>query len=178
MTTFTIDPDGKIRASRTAREVGRVAAGTELFHSEPELGQLTLKWPGGRLVKTWNSLPGVLPVKKFTDRQTAVARIWKAVENLAPVRGQRAGSVAPKRAVPSQKTTKVTEQVTREHTKAALVVALLGQTGGASLKAIMLATGWQAHSVRGFISGHLVKKLGLRVKSFKRDGERIYAIRK
>jgi hypothetical protein len=41
----------------------------------------------------------------------------------------------------------------------------------------MGATGWQAHSVRGFISGQLGKKLGLRVKSFERDGERVYAIR-
>ena len=41
----------------------------------------------------------------------------------------------------------------------------------------MRATGWQAHSVRGFISGHLGKKLGLRVKSLQREGERVYAIR-
>jgi hypothetical protein len=40
----------------------------------------------------------------------------------------------------------------------------------------MLATGWQAHSVRGFISGHVVKKMNLQVKSFRRDGERVYAI--
>jgi len=41
----------------------------------------------------------------------------------------------------------------------------------------MAATQWQAHSVRGFISGQLAKKMGLRVKSFQRDGERVYAIR-
>jgi hypothetical protein len=41
----------------------------------------------------------------------------------------------------------------------------------------MAATGWQAHSVRGFISGQLIKKLGLRVRSFRRDGERVYAIK-
>ena len=41
----------------------------------------------------------------------------------------------------------------------------------------MAATAWQSHSIRGFISGQLVKKMGLRVKSFKRDGERVYAIR-
>jgi hypothetical protein len=42
----------------------------------------------------------------------------------------------------------------------------------------MSATGWQAHSVRGFISGQLGKRLGLRVKSFERDGERVYLIRR
>jgi Protein of unknown function (DUF3489) len=41
----------------------------------------------------------------------------------------------------------------------------------------MAATGWQAHSVRGFISGQLTKKLRLKVRSGKRDGERVYSIR-
>jgi hypothetical protein len=62
-------------------------------------------------------------------------------------------------------------------TKAAKILALLKQPGGATLKAILDATGWQAHSVRGFIIGHLVKKMALEVESFRRDGERVYAIR-
>jgi hypothetical protein len=41
----------------------------------------------------------------------------------------------------------------------------------------MRATDWQAHSVRGFISGQLGKKMGLRVRSFERDGERVYHIK-
>ena len=46
---------------------------------------------------------------------------------------------------------------------------------GASLKEIQDATEWQAHSVRGFISGSLGKKMGLVIESFKRvDGERAY----
>jgi hypothetical protein len=65
----------------------------------------------------------------------------------------------------------------RKSSKTEQVIALLKQPSGASLKGIMALTGWQAHSVRGFISGQLSKKLGLRVKSFKRDGERIYRIR-
>jgi hypothetical protein len=65
----------------------------------------------------------------------------------------------------------------REDTKTAQVIALLRQARGASLKAIMRTTGWQAHSVRGFISGQLGKKMGLRVRSFQRDGERVYIIR-
>jgi hypothetical protein len=41
----------------------------------------------------------------------------------------------------------------------------------------MDATSWQAHSVRGFISGAITKKMGLKVESSKRqDGERIYRI--
>ena len=40
----------------------------------------------------------------------------------------------------------------------------------------MRATGWQAHSVRGFISGALGKKMGLRVESKQDNGERVYSI--
>jgi len=35
-------------------------------------------------VDLWNSLPGATPVKKFTDRKTAIARIWKAIQSLQP----------------------------------------------------------------------------------------------
>ena len=61
-------------------------------------------------------------------------------------------------------------------TKAAKILSLLKQSDGATLKRIMVVTGWQAHSVRGFISGHLVKKLQIRVQSLRRDGERVYKI--
>ena len=37
-------------------------------------------------------------------------------------------------------------------------------------------TGWQSHSVRGFISAQLGKRMGFKIQSFKRDGERIYRI--
>ena len=43
----------------------------------------------------------------------------------------------------------------------------------------MAATGWQAHSVRGFISGAIVKKMSLKVESKKRDdGDRAYSLAK
>ena len=48
---------------------------------------------------------------------------------------------------------------------------------GASYSDLMKATGWQAHSVRGFLSGQLGKKMGLRIRSFQRDGERVYVIK-
>ena len=41
---------------------------------------------------------------------------------------------------------------------------------------LMDVTGWQSHSVRGFLSRQLSKKRGLRVKSFTRNGERVYKI--
>jgi hypothetical protein len=48
---------------------------------------------------------------------------------------------------------------------------------GATLHEIMKATGWQAHTVRGFVSGTLIKKQGLRVESFRsEDKERPYRV--
>ena len=48
----------------------------------------------------------------------------------------------------------------RDSTKKASVLALLRRPGGASLQELMSATGWQAHSVRGFLSGMVGKKNG------------------
>ena len=46
------------------------------------------------------------------------------------------------------------------------------RSGGATLKQLMKATGWQAHSVRGFLSGTLSKKMGLKIASSKtNEGE-------
>lgn len=58
------------------------------------------------------------------------------------------------------------------------VITLLRAKGGASIEQVIKATGWQAHSVRGAISGHLKKKLGLNVLSEKIDGTRLYRIAK
>jgi uncharacterized protein DUF3489 len=55
---------------------------------------------------------------------------------------------------------------------------MLRQPGGATLVELMAATEWQAHSVRGFLSGTLGKKMGLTVESAKRDKERVYSIAK
>jgi Protein of unknown function (DUF3489) len=65
----------------------------------------------------------------------------------------------------------------RDGSKTAAVLALLRRPDGATLEEIMTATSWQAHTVRGFISGTLGKKLGLAVASVRgEDNVRTYRV--
>ncbi len=59
------------------------------FQNEQELRRITAERPLSRLVEVWNQLPGVRPVAKFTDRRTACARIWKAVQEQEATVGGR-----------------------------------------------------------------------------------------
>jgi hypothetical protein len=56
------------------------------------------------------------------------------------------------------------------------VIAMLQSPAGATIAAMMKATGWQQHSVRGFLAGVVRKRLKLKLGSKKVDGERIYRI--
>jgi hypothetical protein len=65
-----------------------------------------------------------------------------------------------------------------EGTKKALVLAMLRRPQGATLADLVQATGWQSHSVRGFLSGAITKKMAMQVRSGKRaDGVRVYSVR-
>ena len=65
----------------------------------------------------------------------------------------------------------------REGSKTAKILDLLKRPTGATLKDLMKLTGWLPHSVRGFLSGTVGKKMALTVTSIKGDdGERTYSV--
>lgn len=71
----------------------------------------------------------------------------------------------------------VTPRSIRPGTKLAKIIDLMRQPGGATIAQMMATTQWQAHTIRGAISGMIKKKLGLNVVSAKGpDGERVYRI--
>ena len=181
MRLFAIDTDNNITAFPAAAQIPE---GQEHFGTEKELAKLASNWPSDRLLQIWNSFAGVAPfdelrpIKKFTDRKTAVARVWKAIQRLDAPAAPPAADVAPKpKRSRKAATAGDTTPTAREGSKKAIVIDLLKRPEGASLKDIQAATDWQAHSVRGFISGALTKKMGLKVESFKNaSGDRGYRI--
>ena len=80
---------------------------------------------------------------------------------------------APKRVGPRSRTATAKH---RTNTKSAKIIGLLVGRTGATIDELVSATGWQQHSVRGFLSGTLKKKQGLDVTSESVDGVRRYRI--
>lgn len=117
-----------------------------------------------------------------TTEQTETAPETKAAKKAA--RGARRANAAPvkgkaaKKATPKKKVPRSARNDAREGSKTATIVELLKRPGGATAKELLKATGWQPHSLRGFLSGTVGKKMGLAVTSTKsEDGERSYSVK-
>jgi Protein of unknown function (DUF3489) len=121
------------------------------------------------------------------------AQVQQTAPATAPRPAARKAHVAPpqarsgKKAIPAKKANKGGKSArsprkkptgARQGSKTAKVLDLLRRTGGASMNELRKVTGWQAHSVRGFLSGAVGKKMGLAVTSTRtEDKERRYAVK-
>ena len=125
------------------------------------------------------------PVKKFTSRAAAVARLWAAVQRLSPDVAPQAERVAPAKRKAKKSPTKAAGRAKapkgakeERSNKKAEVVALMQRAKGVTLAEIMETTGWLKHNVRGFVS-LLGSKGGLKIESAKNAaGERTLPRRK
>src|ERR1035438_8203795 len=123
--------------------------------------------------------PERAPSKKAASQKKGAPKANKGAKKAA-----KQARVAPKKQakekVTSKKAAKVKEaKVPREFSKKAIVLDLLRRPKGATMAEIAKATDWQNHSIRGFISGNLTKKMGLTVESTKNEaGDRTYKIAK
>ena len=103
------------------------------------------------------------------------ARVAPQGAHVAPKKGKASKKASPPKKAP--KGAKKAKPV-REGSKTDKVLELLKRPGGVTAKELMKATGWQPHSVRGFLSGTISKKMGLTVTSTKgEDGERTYSVK-
>ena len=115
-------------------------------------------------------------------KATKKASVRARSAHVTPAKGK-----AGKKATPAMKTTKAPKtgkaeapkaKGTRQGSKTAQILELLKRPGGATLQELMAATEWQAHSLRGFISGTLGKKMKLTVESTKgENGQRTYSLK-
>jgi Protein of unknown function (DUF3489) len=120
--------------------------------------------------------------KPTKAKPTKKAPVAKKGANVAPKKGK-----ASKKPSPAKKTPKGQKKApqgqknavaARDGSKTSKVLDLLKRPDGVTLKELMKTTGWQPHSVRGFLSGTVGKKMGLAVTSTKgEDGERTYSVK-
>jgi hypothetical protein len=96
------------------------------------------------------------------------------------------GHVAKKKGKPTKTAKSARNSQKKSHTtksahsgsKTKKILDLLKRPGGVTAKQLMQLTGWQPHSVRGFLSGIVSKKMGLTVTSTRNDtGDRTYSVR-
>jgi len=122
---------------------------------------------------------GTAPASTAAEpKATKTARVGKKGAHVAPKKGKPGKKASPAKKAPKTPKGEKKGGAARDGSKAAKILELLKRPGGVTSKELMKATGWQPHSVRGFLSGTIGKKMGLTVTSTKGDdGERTYSIK-
>jgi hypothetical protein len=115
--------------------------------------------------------------KKGASQKKGAPKGQKAAKKAAPPKKEAKSAPKPQEKATSKKTSKA--GTPREGSKKDIVLDLLRRKEGATMAEVIAKTGWMPHSVRGFISGQLTKKMGLKIESSKNDaGERTYRLAK
>ena len=107
------------------------------------------------------------------------ARVTPRRAHGAPAKAKSAHAATPTKKGPKARTKPqvAKSKVARNGSKTSKILDLLKRPGGATSNELMQATGWLPHSVRGFLSGTVSKKMGLTVISTKGDdGQRTYSV--
>jgi hypothetical protein len=113
-----------------------------------------------------------IPKPAKTPRTSSKKSQGRKAKGKTAAKTSTAKRAARTSAAPTKKTTKA-----QAASKTAIVLELLRREQGATIAEIAKATDWQKHSIRGFISAYVTKKMGLKVESTKSDsGERTYRI--
>jgi hypothetical protein len=89
----------------------------------------------------------------------------------------RAATRRATKSKPRSRSAHSSKATTRTDTKHARILAMLRTPAGVTITALMKATEWQQHSVRGFLAGVVRKKLGLNLVSEPTDKGRVYRIK-
>jgi hypothetical protein len=125
------------------------------------------------------STPATAPASE--PKATKKANVAPRKPRVAPSKGKsgKKATLAKKAAKAAKKAKSAkTEGAAREGSKTEKILDLLKRPDGATLQELMKLSGWQAHSVRGFLSGAVGKKMGLPVTSNKDEaGSRTYSIK-
>jgi uncharacterized membrane protein len=117
----------------------------------------------------------VSPAKRAATKKASPGR-KPAKAKQGAKKAERKGA-AKKTAKPAASKKDAPASVPREFSKKAIVLDLLRRKNGATMAEIAKATDWQNHSIRGFISGTVAKRMGLAVESTKNEaGERTHKI--
>src|SRR5207248_9324442 len=124
----------------------------------PGFARAGLRWCGG-----WRRRTSEDPMTKSRSKSKASTR--------STARSARKSNTRSRSTHSSTKVTKRTD------TKHARILALLRTPAGATIAALMTATEWQQHSVRGFLAGVVRKKLGLNLVSEPTDKGRVYRLK-
>ena len=123
--------------------------------------------------------PKEIPMRKPTSKRRSPSR--SSSRKTAKLNNTAAQTtthklVKPKRGTQPQPHLSSAKQTERTETKQARILAMLRASSGVTIDAMTHATGWQQHSVRGFLAGVVRKKLGLNLVSAATEGGRLYRI--